>query len=371
MSPATQSRATCPKIRRRASSDRPIAIPPEDRLWVPRVALAITFLLAWASFLSTSRWATQPGALHGWRKPWYALRAHRGFHFDDCHMASNWRSGARRTDGFACLADFRWRRARQRTAVASSPSTWLQIPFKDDWTPLFQHAVNGVQLMRRGVIVRWNWWFLGGYPASTDIAQNFAALAFIPMALFGDRGRLSPAACGVVSRRTDLSLVKYLARGSRDEPRRRWFCLLLRGRLLRRYRFQRRYKLPGRCVLCRTGTNRQRCRPKRTSLGRPDSDAGPDPCSVLARRILHLCVDLSLSRGFLFSGSRSGRSPGHRGSPVAGRGAAGPLGIAAISRVHQLQQHGLRSQRSGELVAVRAHCLLQRRDTRVTAWLVQ
>ena len=67
------------------------------------------------------------------------------------------------------------------------PSTWLEIPFKDDWTPLFQHAVNGVELMRRGVVVGWNWGFLGGYPTSTDIAQSFAAVAFVPMTLFGDR----------------------------------------------------------------------------------------------------------------------------------------------------------------------------------------
>ncbi len=67
------------------------------------------------------------------------------------------------------------------------PSAWLEIPFKDDWTELFQQASNGVALLRRGVVVGWNWWFLGGYPTSTDIAQNFAAVAFIPMTLLGDR----------------------------------------------------------------------------------------------------------------------------------------------------------------------------------------
>ena len=29
-------------------------------------------------------------------------------------------------------------------------------------------------LLKRGVFVGWNWWLLGGYPTSTDIAQNFA-----------------------------------------------------------------------------------------------------------------------------------------------------------------------------------------------------
>ena len=60
-------------------------------------------------------------------------------------------------------------------------STWSQIPFKDDYTPLYQSAVNGVRLLERGSVVGWNWWLLGGYPTSTDIAQSFGALAFIPM----------------------------------------------------------------------------------------------------------------------------------------------------------------------------------------------
>src|SRR4029453_2309328 len=65
-------------------------------------------------------------------------------------------------------------------------STWSQIPFKDDYTPLYQAAVNGVHLMKQGSVVGWNWWLLGGYPTSTDIAQSFAALAFIPMTIFGE-----------------------------------------------------------------------------------------------------------------------------------------------------------------------------------------
>jgi hypothetical protein len=65
-------------------------------------------------------------------------------------------------------------------------STWTQIPFKDDYTPLYESAVNGVRLLRHGSVVGWNWWLLGGYPTSTDIAQSFGALAFIPMVIFGE-----------------------------------------------------------------------------------------------------------------------------------------------------------------------------------------
>ena len=64
-------------------------------------------------------------------------------------------------------------------------STWNEIPFKDDYTPLYQAAVNGVRLLEQGSVVGWNWWLLGGYPTSTDIAQSFGALAFVPMVIFG------------------------------------------------------------------------------------------------------------------------------------------------------------------------------------------
>ena len=155
--------------------------------WVPLAALSVALALAWLNFLFTSRWAAVPGALHGSRKPWYAAAllvatvlaiAHRR------RLGTPVRLGQSVSlvvllAGIAVLV----------TSLLSRlpPSTWLEIPFKDDWTPLFQQAVNGVSLLRRGVVVGWNWWFLGGYPTSTDIAQNFATLAFVPMSLFGDR----------------------------------------------------------------------------------------------------------------------------------------------------------------------------------------
>lgn len=155
--------------------------------WAPLAALAVALAFAWVNFLTTARWAAVPGALHGWRKPWYAIallvatvltiatRRHVGRPVRIGRAASL----ALLLAGIGVIV----------TSLLSRlpPSTWLQIPFKDDWTPLFQQAVNGVGLMRRGAVVGWNWWFLGGYPTSTDIAQNFAAVAFVPMALFGER----------------------------------------------------------------------------------------------------------------------------------------------------------------------------------------
>ena len=40
--------------------------------WAPALALAIALAFAWVNFLSTGRWANLPGALQGWRLPWYA-----------------------------------------------------------------------------------------------------------------------------------------------------------------------------------------------------------------------------------------------------------------------------------------------------------
>ena len=155
--------------------------------WSPFGATVAALLFAWINFLTTARWAAQPGALHGWRKPWYALAlivttllvlaARR-------HIGQSVRVG--RPAALLLLA------GGAGVLVTSllcrlPPWTWTQIPFKDDWTPLFQQAVNGATLLRRGVVVGWNWWFLGGYPTSTDIAQNFGMLALLPMTVFGDR----------------------------------------------------------------------------------------------------------------------------------------------------------------------------------------
>jgi hypothetical protein len=150
-------------------------------------ALAVALTLAWLNFLTTSRWAAEPGALHGWRKPWYAAAL--------VAATAATIGGARRLGTAPVLgrqAPFAVLAAGAAVLVAAFFSkmpleTWGQIPFKDDWPELFQQAVNGATLLRRGVVVGWNWWFLGGYPTSTDIAQNFAWVSFVPMWLLGDR----------------------------------------------------------------------------------------------------------------------------------------------------------------------------------------
>jgi hypothetical protein len=155
--------------------------------WAPYAALLIGLIVSWANFIGTIKWAALAGALNGWKRPWYATALVAASILTIVKRRSVGRevqlgtvvpvlllmSGA----GMILFALFSVLPVR----------TWHLIPFQDDWTPLFQEAVNGVHLLRRGVAVGWNWWFLGGYPTSTDVAQNFGALLFAPMAIFGDR----------------------------------------------------------------------------------------------------------------------------------------------------------------------------------------
>jgi len=149
--------------------------------------LALSLVLAWLNFLLTAKWAAIPGALNGPRWPWYgaALLA-----------ATALTVGARKRVGLPArmgrvlpivLATWGAITLAVATFARLPLPTWSQIPLKDDWTELYQQAVNGVRLLHHGTFVGWNWWLQGGYPTSTDIGQNLAALAFIPMTLFGDR----------------------------------------------------------------------------------------------------------------------------------------------------------------------------------------
>lgn len=155
--------------------------------WLPFAALAASLALAWPNFLFTDKWADLPGALNGAKRPWYAIA------LAAATILAIWKRRAigRTTtlpgvvNGIVLVSG-----AGVLVSVVLSRlplSLWGQTPFWDDYTPLFQVASNGVQLLKHGAVVGWNWWFLGGYPTSTDIAQNFAAVAFLPMSIFGDR----------------------------------------------------------------------------------------------------------------------------------------------------------------------------------------
>ena len=163
---------------------------PRSRLglsrWMPLAAVIAVLLLAWLNFLLTGRWSAFPGALNGWRQPWYAAALLAA----TVLTLATWRRigtpvTIERAVPWTVLA------AGAAVLVAATfsrlpLSTWTQIPFKDDYTPLYQAAVNGVHLLKQGSVVGWNWGLLGGYPTSTDIAQSFGALAFVPMLIFGE-----------------------------------------------------------------------------------------------------------------------------------------------------------------------------------------
>src|SRR4051794_23057876 len=153
----------------------------------PLAALAVSLLLAWLNFVLTGKWAQLPGALNGWRQPWYAAALIAATVLT---IATRRRVGQPARIGRALSIVLLVAGGGLLIAALLSrlrPADWGQLPFQDDWTPLYQAAVNGVHLLRRGSVVGWNWWMLGGYPTSTDIAQSFGALAFIPMLIFGER----------------------------------------------------------------------------------------------------------------------------------------------------------------------------------------
>lgn len=150
-------------------------------------ALALTLTLAWCNLLLTARWASIDGALHGWRLPWYTA----SLALTTMLFVMTRRRPAVETSvdrpvalGFALLGSA-WLLATLMWMLP--PGQWSEVPFRDDWTELFQQSVNGVRLLKQGAVGGWNWWMLGGYPTSTDIAQNFALLAFLPMTILGDR----------------------------------------------------------------------------------------------------------------------------------------------------------------------------------------
>lgn len=149
-----------------------------------QVALLASLAVAWLNLLLTTRWASEPGALHGWRLPWYgaALALATG-------LAGFWawrgttRPAGRAigpvtlTGGMALLV---------AAFLAAYPlARWAQYPFYDDWPGLLQLAANGVDLLRRGAVVGWNWAFLGGYQTSADLSQSLFLTAIVPFSLFG------------------------------------------------------------------------------------------------------------------------------------------------------------------------------------------
>ena len=160
---------------------RPHSSAPSDPVPGVRIALALTLVVAWVNLAFAGRWADEPGALHGWRLLPYAAalltttlvaaRARRR-----PPMSGREALVALALGGAVLTAAF-W--------TAFPPAVWNQVPFYDDWPLRLQLTLDGIEALRRGAAVAWQWSFLGGYPTSADLSQSLAVTAVIPIAVFG------------------------------------------------------------------------------------------------------------------------------------------------------------------------------------------
>jgi hypothetical protein len=155
-----------------------------DHPEVPRAALLLSLVIAWVNFVGTAKWAQLPGALNGWKRPWYGVALAAATLLavvTPVRKAAPVRLGrigqAAAIMGLAVLVG----------ALFGSfpPSSWNQIPWRDDWPVRFQTTIDGIHLLERGAVAGWQWAFLGGYHTSSNISQSLAVLAFVPVELFG------------------------------------------------------------------------------------------------------------------------------------------------------------------------------------------
>src|SRR4029077_9570046 len=99
-----------------------------------------------------------PGALNGWRQPWYAAALVAA---TILAIATRRRIGQPARIGRGVAAVLFAAGAGLLLAALFSrlpPRDWVQLPFQDDWTPLYQSAVNGVRLPERRRRVGWSAW---------------------------------------------------------------------------------------------------------------------------------------------------------------------------------------------------------------------
>ena len=134
------------------------------------------------NYAGTSRWAHIPGSLHGSKQPifvavliltailalmpWPSARAPLG----RVARLTGW-------IGVTLLAVlfFIW----------FPPGAWTQIPFLDNWPARYLSTMQGIDLLKRGTVAGWQWYYLGGYHLSSDVTQSLSVLALVPVWLLG------------------------------------------------------------------------------------------------------------------------------------------------------------------------------------------
>ena len=147
-----------------------------------RLALAVAILLAWVNLALAGRWATEPGALHGPRLLPYIV----GLAAATLTLLAGTRWAAAATRAEAAAVGLSGALMLGAAFLTAFPvGQWNQIPFEDDWPGLLQLTLNGLDTLRHGAVVGWQWAFLGGYHTSADLSQSLAVPAWLPIALAG------------------------------------------------------------------------------------------------------------------------------------------------------------------------------------------
>lgn len=153
-----------------------------ETLTGPRAALVASLAMMWLNYAFTSRWAHIAGSVHGPKKPLFV-----GLLILTTALAlMPWPAPRARLGWPARIAGWTGVVALVVLFVIWFPlSTWTEIPFLDNWPARFQSTIDGIDLLRRGVFVGWQWHYLGGYHLSSDVTQSHAVLAFLPVLLAG------------------------------------------------------------------------------------------------------------------------------------------------------------------------------------------
>ena len=150
--------------------------------WAPPAALAVSLALAWLNFLYGT-WAAVPGALNGG-----GSRVRGGAAGRDVLTATTRRQvGGPVRIGRAPSwgSSPRARRCSWRAVLAASALYVDADPVQGRLDTALSGGGQRRQPPAAGSVVGWNWWLLG-VPTSTDIAQSFGAVAFVPMTIFGE-----------------------------------------------------------------------------------------------------------------------------------------------------------------------------------------
>jgi hypothetical protein len=155
---------------------------PVRRLISARTAMLASLAIMCLNYAGTSRWAHIPGSLHGPKQPifiavliltaslalmpWPPARAPLG----RAARLAGW-------TGVVLLAGLFF--------VWFPPAVWTQIPFLDNWPARYLSTMQGIDLLKRGAVAGWQWYYLGGYHLSSDVTQSLSVLALVPVWLFG------------------------------------------------------------------------------------------------------------------------------------------------------------------------------------------